>query len=217
MKKMLMILMAAGLMVSLVGCNVAKPKEEPKDAQPKTEQSEAAPSEKVEGEAKEMTEQDVQQMGIPIFGKVKNIVGNEIELEMANLPGASEAAEGEGDPKVKTNIDSSGGSNFKTEIVQGTGAEGEEAGGSDAGKTVFAMDDGSGNPVIIGGENGEKMKLDYTGESKKITIPAGAELTSMIGGEAKLDAIKKGSVLMITVPDDKAENLIADSVMIMEQ
>ncbi len=85
-----------------------------------------------------------------------------------------------------------------------------------AGESVtFSISGEDGGITTFGGDGGEKMELEYTGESKSVIIPAGVDIVNLIGGEATLDAIKKGSVLMLTV-DDSSGTPTASSAMIME-
>ncbi len=109
------------------------------------------------------------------FGKVTSIIGNEVEIEMALLPDWNEGE------NIKPG-DKKGSSQEKTAIRENP--EGQE--------DYFAPDPEDS----IFGEDGE-INLTYTGESKTLTIPAGVNIRNILGGEATLEEIKKGSVLMI--------------------
>lgn len=117
------------------------------------------------------------------FGKVKNIVGNEIELELAENQDNPESEEGSG--KVESS----------DELGPGVSVEdfvSDMSGGGDEGGNV---DGGSYN-----GEESDvpKLELKYTGESKNITIQAGVTIFDLrTGDESKMSAIKKGSVIRI--------------------
>lgn len=152
--------------------------------------------------------------GETFFGKVKSIVGNEAELELAKPPfdintegtdggagGAASASSGQ-----QSIVIDDGGS------VQKADEAGADPG--DSSVAVYGSTE-DGQVFSIGGEDGEKMELEYTGESKNILIPAGVEIINLTGGEATLDAVKKGSVLMVTV-DESSGTPTATSIMIME-
>ena len=109
------------------------------------------------------------------FGKVTSIIGNEVEIEMALLP------DWNGGKGIKPG-DKKGSSQEKTAIRENP--EGQE--------DYYAPDPEDS----IFGEDGE-INLTYTGESKTLTIPAGVNIRNILGGEATLKEIKKGSVVMI--------------------
>lgn len=171
---------------------------------------------KTDGENMGAEEPQPIEMGETYFGKVKSIVGNEIEIELAKPPfeapeGGGEGGEGSGGAFVEHSVTIHKDDEGIAEVRDGdTGAQIDAAG------AVFAVDGGDGNVQYFGGVGeGEKMELEYTGETKSFTVPAGADIVSMIGGEAKLDAIKKGSVVMVTAPKDEANGTVS-SIMIME-
>ena len=115
------------------------------------------------------------------FGKVKTVVGNEIELELAKEP----FSEDDEEPKSE-----------------------EEAGGSMAAATLTP----SSTATSI--ENLPKMELEYTGETKSMTLPAGVSIMNK-GVEGDLSAIKEGSVVMI-IASENGEDPIISSVNIWE-
>ena len=162
---------------------------------------------------------------VPIFGKVKRIVGNEIELELAKPPfdiaapgtGAAKETEGGGTPdsyvKSETRIFTEGdnGAVIMDEEAKDSSDASEQS--DEKSMTYFATGQ-DGQVHVFGGEDGEKMELDYTGESKSILIPAGVDIVSL-AGEATIDAVKKGSVLMLMV-DESSGTPMATSLTIME-
>ena len=197
MKKTILTLMIAIVMVMAIGCS--------KDTESEAPDETAAASER-----------QVSGFETSIFGKVKSIVGNEIELEIAEPPFDVDASVS-GD---------SGSTEFTTEefiwdgegeLPEGLedGGEGEVEAESKSG-VVIAVSGEDGQTQIIGGDDGQKMDLTYTGETKSIIIPAGTEILNLIGGTGLLEDIKKGSVLMIGIDDETASEPKALNILIME-
>lgn len=123
---------------------------------------------------------------VVLFGKIKKIVGNQIELEIAKDPsfgdtyyGDSSSGEvGEGD--VITG---------EVEVVEGT-ITSEASSGSDA----------SNSDDMLGMLEQEeyKLELEYVGETKELTIPAGVKIFNLkTGKNENLSALKSGSVIRI--------------------
>lgn len=73
--------------------------------------------------------------------------------------------------------------------------EGEAAGG--AGMEAVEMVPAAEAGAVTDEQEAPKMQLEYTGDSKSFTIPAGVKITGSTGGEVQMDSIAKGSVLMI--------------------
>lgn len=116
-----------------------------------------------------------------IYGKVKSIIGNEVEIEIGLAPdwdGSSSNADKGIEPGTEPGV-----SMVKVEERE-----------NPPGFEDFHIPDPN-NPIY--GENGE-INLTYTGESRTLIIPAGADIRNTLGKKATLDSIKKGSVLMIT-------------------
>ena len=59
----------------------------------------------------------------------------------------------------------------------------------------------------------DRIEMEYTGETKSFTIPAGAKITEGLGQEGKISSLKKGSVIMILA--NKESGVVAD-VTIMD-
>ena len=138
-----------------------------------------------------------------IFGKVQSIVGNEITIALGTLPG------GEGN-------DENGDGETGPHTVQGFSMG--EAPGAGEGPVVGGGPGASEGPTLnIGGRvirpgQESDIELEYTGETKTLIIPAGAEIHSAMGS-ATLEAINKGSVLNIEL-NTEGEIPIVERVMI---
>ncbi|MEG0308515.1 MAG: hypothetical protein RR636_11255 [Clostridium sp.] len=122
-----------------------------------------------------------------VYGKVKSITGNEVELVLAKDPGVSIAG-----------ID-------KDEATD----DGKDNGGSTAATTGAASGSGQSDKVSLGEieKNKPLIDLEFTEEQKNILIPIGVgiNILSERKGEG-LSAIKEGTYLRILVDDNKVEN-----------
>ena len=107
-----------------------------------------------------------------LYGKVTSVVGNEIELALAELPDDN-ATDGDSDP-------------VPVELPGGIVVTQKE-------------------PINV-------ESMEYTGESLTFTLPAGTQFYSD-GQETTLSAIKKGSVVSVTV--DNREDMNIQSVEIL--
>lgn len=150
MKKFLVIALSALMITTVVGCSS-------KDGE-------------IKSEAGNGVEENVEYDKMKHFGKVKNVVGNEMELEIANMDvlgmpeGGEEPAEGESTPAA-------------------TMTEPMPAGSEEA---------------VSGDANKEKMDMEYTGEVENITIPGGVTIMDLrTGKEGKISDIKDGTVIFV--------------------
>lgn len=147
------------------------------------------------------------------LGKVKKIVGNEIEMELAK------------DQDVSAN-----GSNLPEGVQFQESIEAPSDGGGmdinsfvDNGEENFQESinmtpaDGSGSISLSDSDMGdEKLELEYTGETIKITIPTGANIFDMrSGSDSKLSAIKTNSIIKVFAKGTK-EATIVQSIDIVE-
>lgn len=119
------------------------------------------------------------------YGKISSVAGNEIEVSIAKDP--YENLEGQGS---QNNDDMADGSMAMTMSGEATLDDGSNQGGAE-----------------------ERIEMEYTGETKSFTIPAGAKITEGLGQEGKISSLKKGSVIMILA--NKESGVVAD-VTIMD-
>ena len=129
------------------------------------------------------------------LGKVKKIVGNEIEIELAKNQDVS----GNGSRLPE-------GVQFQESIGGDLGSipEGSQSLTEDSGEAIsqdsISIDPSEGGQVFQLGDPGdnEKLELEYTGETIKITIPTGANIFDMrSGSDSKLSAIKTNSIIKV--------------------
>ncbi len=114
------------------------------------------------------------------YGKVKSIIGNEIEVEIGTVPDWDGGNGDEGitpEDKKKPGVST-------VKVKEKENPEGmEDYHAPDPNSSIF-------------GEDG-KINLNYTGESRTLIIPAGADIRDALGKKAVLDSIKKGAILMV--------------------
>lgn len=154
------------------------------------------------------------------LGKVKKIVGNEIELELAKDQDVS----GNGS-KLPDGVQFQGSIGGDSDSASNDGGmqmgdgEGAIIDGGDGGfQGSINMTPENGEEVFSLGESGEneKLELEYTGETLKITIPTGANIFDMrSGSDSKLSAIKTNSIIKIFATGTK-EKPVVKSVDIVE-
>lgn len=197
MKKFLMAALSAILFLSLAACSAP--------AAP-----EASPSENSGGT-------DARTVEI-LYGKVKSLVGNSLTLDLAKQPegdgtstvipeGAVPDTGGEAADGYEAAIGSSKSVTI-TDSGDVGGSESEGDGGSEGGIGYFA-EDTNGNIVQISPEDMPKLELEYTGETKELSIPAGLKIYDSVGQELKMSDLKEGNVLMVIQNEDGSISSIA--------
>lgn len=147
------------------------------------------------------------------LGKVKKIVGNEIEIELAKDQDVS--GNGSKLPEGVQFQESIGGDSGS--IPEGSQSL-TEGSGEAISQDSISIDPSEGGEVLQLGDPGdnEKLELEYTGETIKITIPTGANIFDMrSGSDSKLSAIKTNSIIKVFAKGTK-EALIVQSIDIVE-
>lgn len=176
-KRFIAIMMVALLM--LTGCsNESTPNEENNIDLQQKESEDKMSSQKDLNEENDDHDGNDLGLGENIYGRVRSIVGNEVEIELGKAPDWDGSNEETGDEKKKPSVP-------MVKVAEKENPLGVE--------DYYAPD--PSNPIY--GENGE-INLTYTGENKTLTIQAGTEIRNTLGKTATLEEIKKGSVLMLT-------------------
>lgn len=175
-KSIIVVLAIAGLI--LAGCsNIQRPNDI---------NSNDLPKEKVSQDETDLNEDDTKSVqnievaGKLIYGKVKSIIGNEIEIEIGTIPDWEGGNGDEGitpEDKKKPGVST-------VKVKEKENPEGME--------DYYAPDP---NSSIFGKDR--EINLNYTGESRTLIIPAGTDIRDTLGKKAVIDSIKKGTVLMI--------------------
>lgn len=121
------------------------------------------------------------------YWKISSVAGNEIEVSIAKDP--YENLEGQDSQNNDDMIDGSMAMTTSSEATLADGNNEDQGGAKD------------------------RIEMEYTGETKSFTIPAGAKITEGLGQEGKISSLKKGSVIMILA--NKESGVVAD-VTIMD-
>lgn len=174
MKKIILMAVAATLALSLVACS--RETNNAKDSNPTPDSSQS-------------TSQETASIKT-YMGEISGKVGNDITLSIGKLILENDGGEGQ-----TMMVDENGNQ------VPVDGDMGDDAGGQtimipmpdDAG----AEDDGN----AAGGGKIEKPPIEFTGEVRNFTIPAGAKIFNVAGKETTLESIKKGSLVQLVVND----------------
>lgn len=112
------------------------------------------------------------------YGKVKQVIGNEITLRLAEIPGMEPTDEG-------------GGTAAEEELPMGGAGEVVAA-------AVTAVAASSAP-----GEDADHLELTYLDEEMSFILPAGIPIYDQTTGqEVQLSALKKGTVLMVAVQQE---------------
>lgn len=188
MKKTVLTTLSIISLTGLVGCNTNTPNG---DEIPKQEVSVEGNENNLTSENIEVTENDFQSMS-QVYGKIKSVVGNEIEVSLAKNPFEFEDEAGEengiGDGELSASV-------IVTESIAVSPAV-----ESEGGDLTFG---------IVGMDGQEPLELEYTGETKSFTIPTGTRILNFLtGGEGTFSDLKEGSVISITTTGDEGSEKI---------
>lgn len=160
------------------------------------------------------------------FGKVENVVGNEVSIKLAdNEFGIGVEGDGDGSGLESFNLDAGQIAQLENgeTVVFGDGsvvgsvaiaASGEavldESGSLGDGNGTQGDPNFSGEISIFGGDGSEASslgELEFNGESKDVIIPAGVEIFNATNGKSgKISDIKQGSILTI-IMDSKTNTV----------
>ncbi|MEG2291255.1 MAG: hypothetical protein RSC24_14870 [Clostridium sp.] len=153
MKKFLVIALSALMITTVMGCS--------------------SKSGETNGTPENAVEENVNMDKIAHFGKVKSILGNELELEIASMEALGIMDEGDEEKD-----------------------RGEE---SAAMAMTPATESSTENTEVVSGDaNKEKMELEYTGDIENLKIPGGVTIMNLTTGKnSQISDIKDGSVIII--------------------
>ena len=191
MKKFMLMTTMVVLALSLAGCGAEASSSSKTQEIPKQEKNQ---SEKVSTTQSPISEKK-------LFGQVSDIVGNDITLSLATF--VDKGDEGGGESMI---VDENG--QMRPANESDKPSEGGEM-------IMIPMPDGEGDDSDGDSQAGaiEKLPIEYTGETKELTIPAGAKITNLSGKEVSFDKIKKGTLLQVTVDES---NDIVQKVVVWE-
>ncbi len=179
MKKIMILIFSTLMIFSLMACSASQ-KDVSGTDQNKTKDTAAGNTQAGDDQTEE------------VFGKVSSIVGNELALDVAKMP--EEYLNGPENEDDGAAMD--GGSGEVTISGQGSG-DGNDS-GSNEDSPQIAMIGKNGGVQMINPDDIPKMELEYTGEQRKLTIPAGLPVTDAYGNAMKSSDLKEGNVLKIS-------------------
>ncbi|GMQ61484.1 hypothetical protein [Vallitalea maricola] len=182
MKKIILMAVAATLVLTLAACSNGANNSSKPNPQPESSQGEQEQTAKIQ----------------TYIGEVKDKVGNDITLSVGNLILENENGDGQG-----MMIDENGNQ------VPIEGGIGDNAGGQTI--MIPAPDDGGADGNSTDGSEIEKLPIEFTGEVRDFTIPAGAKVINAMGKETTLDSIKKGSLVQLIINETSG---VVESVMV---
>lgn len=205
MKKILMAALSAILLLSFVACSVpAVPQASPGILEGSASPAGGAfPSEGADSAGAQTVE--------TLYGKVKSLVGNSLTLDLAKQPEGGDTSTVIPEGAEPDTIGEAAISSSKSVTITGNGDAGENDGEGDGSVQYFA-EDASGNVIQVNPEDISKLELEYTGETKDFTIPAGLKIYDSIGKELKMSDLKEGNVLMVMQREDGS----IESIIVME-
>lgn len=200
MKKELIVGLCMVMTMTIVGCSSNK-KENTNNNVNSSVQSNVSNNNESLSNSEENTS------GTIYIGKVKNIVGNQVEVELAknvedldvnNYGGAGSSFE-----------------EFDLNEAMENGLIGEDKIESIDEDAYAAISD-SMEELAEGENEVEELELQYTGESKSFTIPAGANIFDYTNGsEGKVSSIKKGAIVQIVATESEGSST-ASRISILE-
>lgn len=138
---------------------------------------------------------------IVYVGTIQSVEGNEIELALAKVPEElKQKAAGEGE-------NNNGNS----------GDQGDSGGGESYVGGIDDLPDGKDNletapDEVEGNQQTLAATLEYTGENKTFTIPAGVKLVDITGGSVNVSDLNKMNVLMIII-NEKDNTIVSCEIL----
>lgn len=135
------------------------------------------------------------------MGQVSDKVGNDITVSLGEI--------------VLDSSEGSGESVYVDENGETRSADGNDAGAGDGATIMIPMPDdaaGEGAEGNTGDAPAEQLPIEFTGEVREFTIPAGAKITNAMGKEVSFDNVKKGSLVQLIVNETTG---VVESLMVM--
>lgn len=181
--KKIILMVATTLTLSLVACSGKTDSVKGPSPTPMTSQPENQENAKI----------------LTYLGEVSGKVGNDITLSIGKL-----ILENEGGDSQSYMVDENGNQ------VPVEGDMGDNAGGETI-MIPMPEDTGVDEGDSEGGGEIEKLPIEFTGEVREFSIPAGAKIVNAAGKETTLDSIKKGSLVQLIWNETSG---VVESVMV---
>lgn len=135
------------------------------------------------------------------MGQVSDKVGNDITVSLGEI--------------VLDSGDGSGETYYVDENGETRPADGNDTGAGDGATIMIPMPDdaaGEGAEGNTGDAPAEQLPIEFTGEVREFTIPAGAKITNAMGKEVSFDNVTKGSLVQLIVNETTG---VVESLMVM--
>lgn len=135
------------------------------------------------------------------MGQVSDKVGNNITVSLGEI--------------VLDNGDGSGETYYVDENGESRPSDGNDVGTGDGATIMIPMpDDAAGAEAEnnTGSAPAEQLPIEFTGEVREFTIPAGAKITNAMGKEISFDNVTKGSLVQLIVNETTG---VVESLMVM--
>lgn len=135
------------------------------------------------------------------MGQVSDKVGNDITVSLGEI--------------VLDSGDGSGETYYVDENGETRPMDGDDSGNAgDVTIMIPAPDDaaGEGAEGNTGDAPAEQLPIEFTGEVREFTIPAGAKITNAMGKEVSFDNVTKGSLVQLIVNETTG---VVESLMVM--
>lgn len=132
-----------------------------------------------------------------VYGKITQVVGNNISLSLGNLP-QDGFVKGDNDTVEQTIT-------MEDAIARGLDVDENPANDLPAGSQIFMVapsegeSDGADESGSQAASNVPQMELEYTGEVLDYTIPAGISILNIFGEEVTMNELTKGAIVALTV------------------
>lgn len=135
------------------------------------------------------------------MGQVSDKVGNDITVSLGEI--VLDSGDGSGETYY---VDENG----ETRPMDG----GDSGNAGDVTIMIPAPDDanGEGAEGNTGDAPAEQLPIEFTGEVREFTIPAGAKITNAMGKEVSFDNVTKGSLVQLIVNETTG---VVESLMVM--
>ncbi|HIX05790.1 MAG TPA: hypothetical protein H9865_06780 [Candidatus Fournierella pullicola] len=137
------------------------------------------------------------------MGQVSDKVGNDITLSLGEI--VLDSSEGSDEVAY---VDENGNQEIRPR-------DDEAFAGENTTTIIVPMPDDaaeSGTDESAGNAPAEQLPIEFTGEVRDFTIPAGAKITNAMGKEVSLDAVNKGSLVQVIVNETTG---VVEHLMVM--
>lgn len=135
------------------------------------------------------------------MGQVSDKVGNDITVSLGEI--------------VLDSGDDAGETYYVDENGETRPAGGKDVGTGDGATIMVPMPDDAAGDETEGGTGdtpAEQLPIEFTGEVREFTIPAGAKITNAMGKEVSFDNVTKGSLVQLIVNETTG---VVESLMVM--